>query len=142
MTEFITHPGPDGLVKLSGKIVGYKKKRESASFVFTKTDQARMGVIAIAAAMMDLGAQATAVASNATALEEEADYVQFTLNEKLVKGWLWRSPFKEGDVVDVAAEWHDDHYEAFGIARPADKMIALYPHCSRSKTRHVKNAIK
>jgi hypothetical protein len=59
-----------------------------------------------------------------------------------VQGWVWSSPFSEGDEVHVAAQWLGDHYEAFGIARPKDKVIALYPHCSRAKTRHIKNAIK
>lgn len=101
-----------------------------------------MGVIAVAAALAGLGGQAIAVANNAHSVEEEADYVQFGLNGSVVQGWVWRSPFSEGDEVHVAAQWIGDHYEAFGIARPADKTIALYPHCSRSKTRHVKNLIK
>jgi hypothetical protein len=113
-----------------------------ASFVFTKTDQTRMGVVAIAAALSGLSGQAMVTASNATSMEEEADHVQFRLDGQLVKGWVWRSPFKEGDVVEVAAEWQGDHYEAFGIARPGDRTIALYPHCSRGRARHVKNAIK
>ena len=101
-----------------------------------------MGVVAIAAALAGLSGQAMATASNATSMEEEADHVQFRLDGQLVKGWVWRSPFKEGDVVEVAAEWQGDHYEAFGIARPGDRTIALYPHCSRGRARHVKNAIK
>jgi len=59
-----------------------------------------------------------------------------------VKGWVWRSPFREGDKVEVAAERRGDHYETAGIARPEDRTIALYPHCSRGRARHVKNAIK
>jgi hypothetical protein len=86
--------------------------------------------------------QAISTASNASNTEEQADYLQFTLNGVTVKGWVWRSPFKEGDNVDVAAEWQIGHYEIFGIARPSDRMIALYPHCSRGRARHIKNAIK
>jgi hypothetical protein len=142
MTNFKQQPNADGLVKLSGKITGYHRRREMASFVFRKTDQTRMGVVAIAAALAGLSGQAMATASNATSMEEEADHVQFRLDGQLVKGWVWRSPFKEGDVVEVAAEWQGDHYEAFGIARPGDRTIALYPHCSRGRARHVKNAIK
>lgn len=140
MTNFVNQPNADGLVKLNGKITGYHRRRETASFVFTETDQTKMGIVAIAAAVAGLSGQAIAMASNATSMEEEADHVQFMLDGKPVKGWVWRSPFKEGDVVEVAAEWQGDHYEAFGIARPIDKTIALYPHCSRGKTCHIKNA--
>jgi hypothetical protein len=41
------------------------------------------------------GGQAMSVASNAAAMEEEADYVQFDIGETRVSGWLWRSPFKK-----------------------------------------------
>jgi hypothetical protein len=81
-------------------------------------------------------------AANATAMEEEADYLQFFVNGQPVRGWVWRSPFREGDEVEVAAEWQADHYELFGVARPLDRMIALYPHCSRGRTVHYLNATK
>ncbi|WP_152808254.1 putative type VI secretion system effector [Rugamonas rivuli] len=130
------------MIKLTGRISDYRVSRESASFVFTESDQTKLGVVAIAAALAGMGGQAMSTTSNATALEEEADYVEFNLGEKIVKGWLWRSPFKNGDYVEVAAEWQIDHYETFGVCRPEDKILALYPHCSRAKTRHIKNALK
>jgi hypothetical protein len=132
---------PEGLVKLSGTIRNYKVIRASANFVFTDSDKTKLGVVAIAAGLAGLSGQAISTASSA-ATEENADCVEFDLNGKPVKGWVWRSPFKEGDVVDVAAEWQGDHYEAGGIARPIDHMIALYPHCSRGTARHVKNGAK
>lgn len=101
-----------------------------------------MGVIAIAASFAGMGAQAISVASNANATEEEADYVECSLDGKIIKGWLWYSPFHEGDEVEVAAEWQSDHYEIFGMVRPSDKTISLYPHCSRAKSRHLKNSLK
>ena len=142
MTDFIAHPKNQALIKLSGTIQNLKVTRDRASFVFTPSDQTKMGVIAIAAAAAGMGGQAMSTAANASDMGEEADYVEFELNGQSVKGWVWRNPFHEGDTVDVAAEWQNDHYETFGIARPKDRTIALYPHCSRGKTRHNKNAIK
>lgn len=142
MTEFIKHPSTSGLIKLSGEISEYSVRRESASFVFTESDQTKLGVVAVAAALAGMGGQAISTASNTTALEEESDYVEFTLDDKLVKGWLWRSPFKNGDHIDIAAEWQQDHYEIFGACRPSDKTIALYPHCSRARISHFKNSFK
>jgi hypothetical protein len=141
MTEFINHPRPLGLIKLAGKMSNYQVSRQEASFIFTDGDKNTLGVIAIAASLAGMGGQAISVASNATSTAEEADYVKFNLGDKALQGWLWRSPFREGDEVEVAAEWQSDHYEVFSVARPSDKTIALYPHCSRAKARHIKNAL-
>lgn len=75
-------------------------------------------------------------------MEEEADYVRCDIDGMKVSGWLWRSPFKDGDIVDAAVEWRTDHYELLGMARPADRTVALYPHCTRSLRTHFKNAFK
>jgi hypothetical protein len=77
--------------------------------------------------------------SNANDVEEAADFVEFELNGQPIQGWMWRNPFKEGDQVEVAAEHQGDHWEAFGIARPADQTIALYPHCTRTKSPHIRH---
>lgn len=133
---------PGKLVKLTGTIQNYKATRTEASFVFTQSDRNSMGVVAIAAGIAGLSGPAIATAAHAASTEEEADYLEFELDGELVKGWVWRSPFKEGDVVGVAAEWRDGHYEVAGISRPLDRTIALYPHCSRGRSKHVKNAVK
>ena len=133
---------PAGLVKLAGRIENYKVTRAEASFMFTDTDRTKLGVVAIAAGIAGLSGPAISTAAYSASAEEAADYVEFDLNGKPIKGWVWRSPFKEGDAVEVAAEWRDDHYETAGIARPADRVIALCPHCSRGKARHIKNAAK
>lgn len=139
---FVRHPEQRKLKKLSGKIENYVKKRDEAVFVFTENDKNAMGVVAVSAALAGLGGQATAVASNISSMEEAADFVEFDIDTHTVKGWLWRSPFENGDDVNVAVEWQGEYYELFGVSRPSDRTIALYPHCSRSKRRHVKNAFK
>jgi len=130
-----------GLIKLSGIIANYRCTRKEANFMLTEGDQTRTGVIAVAAALAGLSGAAASTASSAN-MEEDGDYVEFDLNGQPVKGWVWRSPFKNGDSVEVAAEWQGDHYETGGILRPDDRMIALYPHCSRGKNKHVANAVK
>ncbi|MEO5795079.1 MAG: putative type VI secretion system effector [Rhodoferax sp.] len=142
MTKFVTQPKAGGLLKLSGCIENYKCTRARASFVFTEADRTQMGVMAVAAGLAGLGGQAISTAANAGDLEEEADYLEFTLNGETVKGWVWRSPFSEGDLVDIAATKEGDAYETFGIARPTDRTVALYPHCSRGTARHYLNAGK
>jgi hypothetical protein len=139
---FVNHPINNELLKITGEISNYRVSRDSASFVFTEGDRNMMGVIAVSASLAGLGGQATAISSNANSLEEAADYVEFNIGEKEMRGWLWRSPFLDGDMVNVAAENRGEYFELFGVSRPSDKMIALYPHCSRSKNQHIKNAFK
>lgn len=141
MSESIIQPESVELIKLTGRITNYHSSRDAACFVFSSKDQTGMGVIAIGAALAGLAGPAIATASNATSVEEEADHVKFLVDGNSVEAWLWRSPFKSGDFVEIAAEWQKDHYEAFAIARPSDRTVALYPHCSRGKNAHIKNAI-
>jgi hypothetical protein len=128
------------VVKLSGTICNLKVTRSSASFVLTSSDQTKFGIIAIAAALAGMDGQAAAASHYASDMDEVADYVEFDLNEHSVKGWVWRNPFHEGDVVNVAAEQVNGHWEAYGIVRPSDRTVALYPHCSRGSATHYKNA--
>ncbi len=129
-----------GLEVLRGRISHYQAERHFADFVFTDQDRKGMGVLAVAAGLAGLSGQAVGMASAAGSTKEEADYLQFEIDGKPVKGWVWRSPFQEGDRVEVAAEWQADHYELYAIARPADNTIALYPHCSRGSKSHWRNA--
>ncbi|HSC80424.1 MAG TPA: putative type VI secretion system effector [Chitinolyticbacter sp.] len=127
---------------LRGTISNLRTSRQSASFFFSDSDQSAMGVIAIAAAAAGLGSQAIAVASASTSVEEHADYLEFELDGDEVSGWVWRSPFSEGDEVEAVVERERGQNVAYAIARPSDRTIALYPHCSRGKSAHIKNAVK
>jgi hypothetical protein len=130
----------ESLKKISGQMMNYRCTRSSASFIFTKNDQHTMRVVAVAATVAGIGGQAFSVAGYSSGMDETAEFLEFSLDGYLLKGWVWRSPFREGDIIDVAAEWKGHHYEVYGISRPIDKIIALYPHCSRSKRPHIKNA--
>ena len=130
------------LEKLTGTIKSYKKTRGHANFFFAKGDRSAMGLVAIAAAAVGAGGAAMGTAMASSDLEEEADYVEFTLAGKPVRGWLWRSPFAEGDRVEIVGEWQHDHFEVAAIARPKDNTLALYPHCSRGAIGHAINAAK
>lgn len=93
---------PERLVKLTGTMETYKATRAEANFVFTDADRTKFDVMAGTAGTAGLSGQAIATASHAASLAEDADYVEFDLDGKPVKGWVWRSPFKEGDAVEVA----------------------------------------
>jgi hypothetical protein len=142
MTNFSPQPSAAGVVRLRGTIRNLKVTRGNASFVFTAADQSRLGILAVASALAGLDGQAAASSHYASDLEEAADFIEFDLDGQPVKGWVWRNPFRDGDAVHVAAERVEDRWEAFGILRPADRTLALYPHCSRGRATHYKNAVK
>ena len=129
-------------VKLSGSVRNLQRKRDTASFVLTTSDQATMGAVALAAGVAGLGSLAISTASAAANAEEEADYVEFNLGEEHVVGWIWRSPFKECDQVDVAAIWDGERYQLQLVSRQSDGVVGLYPHCSRGAHAHIRNAAK
>ncbi|MCP1574823.1 hypothetical protein J2S30_003202 [Herbaspirillum rubrisubalbicans] len=134
MDKYLETPAQQGdLIKISGDIKNYVSKRDEASFVLSKKDKTGMGIVSVALAAAGMGGQAIATASNVANFQEEADYVEFELDGKSVKGWLWRSPFKEGDTVDAAVAWQGEYFELVALAKPSERVIALYPHCVRGR---------
>lgn len=120
---------------LRGRIRNYKSTRTSEAFFLSDFDRSATGLAAVAAAagMSGLGAGLMSLSGE----EEEADLVEFTLDGgEQVQGFVWQSPFKEGDEVEVVAQQMGDVWKAFGIARPGDRVVALHPHCSRGRKAH------
>jgi hypothetical protein len=144
MSNLMDPPNGGRLVKLSGKIVDYETQRRRASFALTDADHARIGMQATAVAALQPNQKDLIIDRNrsTSVIEDDVDYVRFTLDGQPVKGWMWRSPFKEGDEIEAVAQWQGEHYEAYAIARPADKTFASYPHCSRGRAAHLKNVLK
>jgi hypothetical protein len=95
-----------------------------------------MGTTAIAASLAGLGGVAAGLGSMAMDTSEEADLLEFELDGKPVKAWVWVSVFKEGDEVEVVAEPDGNGWLGYGIRRISDRIVALHPHCSRGRYAH------
>lgn len=121
---------------LRGRIKGLSKKRCRRDFVFTADDRRRMGATAVAAGLAGLGGVAAGLGSMAIDTTEEADLLEFEVDGKTVKAWVWISVFKEGDEVEVVAEPGADGWMGYGIRRVTDQIVALHPHCSRGRFAH------
>lgn len=113
-----------------------------ANFFFTDRDRNIMGLSAIAGALAGAAGIAASTARDASNLREQADYIEMEINGLPAKGWVWYSPFQDGDIVDVIGTPRKNHFEIVAIARPKDRIIALYPHCSRGKKAHVNAVVK
>lgn len=131
-----------GFLKISGTITNLKKCRKAASFLFTARDQKNIQIGAIASAFADITGQAAALSHHASSMEEDADFVQFELDGRNVSGWLWGSPFQNGDCVEAAVRKHGERYELFGLQNADERVIALYPHCSRGSRSHYRLTFK
>ncbi len=126
---------------LRGKIVNLRKKRCRRDFFFTDSDRARMGATAIAAGLAGLGGVAAGLGSMSMDTAEEADLVEFEIDSKPIRAWLWISVFQEGDDVEVVAEPDGDIWMGYGIRRISDGVVALHSHCSRGRYAHYKASL-
>jgi hypothetical protein len=136
MTDQMTSAPPAQLLR--GRLNNLRKSRRNQDFVFTGEDRAKMGATAIAAGLAGLGGIATGLSSMAMDTTEEADLLEFELDGKPVKAWVWQSVFQEGDEVEVVAEQWGNSWQGYGIRRAKDKIVALHPHCSRGRYAHYK----
>ncbi|MDN7560433.1 putative type VI secretion system effector [Burkholderia orbicola] len=127
---------------LRGRIRNLRKIRRNRDFVFTAADRAKMGATAITAGLAGLGGIATGLSGMAIDTTEEADLLEFDLDGKPVRVWVWKSVFNEGDEVEVVAEQAETHWQGYGLYRPGDAIVALHPHCSRGSYAHYRSAFR
>ncbi|RQT11459.1 putative type VI secretion system effector [Burkholderia contaminans] len=127
---------------LRGHIRNLRSTRQSQEFLFTDADRMAMGVTAVAAGLAGLGGVAIGLAASADDTAEEADLLEFELDGKSIRAWVWVSVFKEGDDVEIVAERLGQVWHAFGIRRVSDRIVALHPHCSRGRYAHYKATMR
>ena len=59
-----------------------------------------------------------------------AQYFTAKLNNTIkLKGWLGYFKFNDGDLVEVVAEKHTDHYEVYAMLKPSEQIISIIPPC-------------
>ncbi|WP_449405950.1 putative type VI secretion system effector [Massilia phosphatilytica] len=130
-------------VLLRGAISGLKQSRRSHDFVLTEVQHQQIGITVIAASAMSMGATGIGLLGMASNADEEADWVEFDLNGKQVKGWLWMMPMRNGDTVAVVAEpMGNDQYIAYAIKRDSDDLLAVYPHATSGRMVHYRKSVK
>jgi hypothetical protein len=127
---------------LRGTIRNLRKTRTTHDFMFTQADRNKMGAGAVIAAAEGLGGLAVGLAGSAMDTSEEADLLEFELDGKPIRAWVWWSVFQDGDDVEIVAESMGNIWQAYGIRRTADRIIALHPHCSRGRHSHWRASMK
>ena len=133
----------NSMVLLRGAISGLNRSRRNHDFVLTEVQHQQVGVTAIAASVMGMGATGIGLIGMAGNADEEADWVEFELDGKQVKGWLWMMPMRNGDTVEVVAEpAGKDHYIAYAVKRDSDDLLAVYPHATAGRKVHYRKSVK
>ncbi|THC41339.1 hypothetical protein C2862_18715 [Massilia sp. Mn16-1_5] len=133
----------NSMVLLRGGISGLIRSRRSHDFVLTEVQHQQVGVTALAASAMGMGATGIGLIGMAGNADEEADWVEFELDGKQVKGWLWMMPMRNGDTVEVVAEpTGKDHYVAYAVKRHGDDLLAVYPHATAGRKVHYRKSVK
>ena len=127
---------------LRGRITNLRRTRRNQDFFFTDADREKMGATAIAAGLAGLGGIAAGLGGMAMDTTEEADLLEFDLDGKSIKAWVWQSVFNDGDDVEVVAEQWGGGWQGYGIRRINDKIVALHPHCSRGRYADYRTSLK
>ena len=135
---------PDNsMVLLRGAISGLEQSRRRHDFVLTEVQHRQIGVTAIAASVMGMGATGVGLIGMAGNAEEEADWVEFELDGKQVKGWLWMMPMRNGDNVEAVSEpIGNNRYVAYAVKRDGDGLLAVYPHATAGRKAHYRRSVK
>jgi hypothetical protein len=135
----------DGLVMLTGKIDNLEASNAAAKFEISDEAEIRLPPPQPPPPSRDEnggdGIPGMAQFSNPYDAEF-AVFVQFTIDELPVAGWLASWPFREGDTVQIAAQWQDSYFQIYAVTRPRDRIIGLYPGCARGSAAIIVKAVK
>jgi hypothetical protein len=130
------------MVLLRGAISKLERSQRSHNFVLNEIQHQLIGVTAITAAAMGMGATGMGMLGAAGNSDEDADWVEFELDGNQVKGWLWMMPMRNGDIVEVVAEpIGNTHYVAYAVKRDGDDLLAVYPHAITGRKVHCRESV-
>ena len=51
----------------------------------------------------------------------------------IYRGWIDDCSFQAGEEVAVIAQWLEDHYELYALAKPDERIISICPNCSKGR---------
>ncbi|NIF54247.1 putative type VI secretion system effector [Burkholderia sp. Ax-1724] len=130
-------------VLLKGVISNLERSKRNHDFVLSEVQHQQVGATAVAASALGLSAAGIGLIGMAGNSAEEADWVEFELDGKRIKGWLWMMPMRNGDQVEVAAEQvGSGQYIAYAVKRDGDDLLAVYPHATAGRKVHYRKSLK
>jgi len=128
---------------LCGTISKLERSQRTHSFILSDLQQRQVGATAIAGSVMGMGAASVGLVGMAGNSDEEAEWVEFELDVKEIKGWLWMMPMRNGDNVEIVAEpMGNNRYTAYAVKRKSDDLLAVYPHATAGRKVHYRKSTK
>ncbi|QEO26506.1 MULTISPECIES: putative type VI secretion system effector [Xanthomonas translucens group] len=126
---------------LRGKLSAVKTSRTTIDFFFGQSDERLMEGTAVAAAAMGLSGAAAAMTGAALdETKEDVLRVEFTIDGERIEGVFWSFPFQEGDELEAVVESTQQGWIAFAVARPCDRIVAIYPYAWAGTIAHYKRS--
>jgi hypothetical protein len=133
----------DSLLLLKGKISKLRCYTREHDFISTTDQHTQIGITAIIATAMGMGAQAAGMVGSAGNKAEKAHWLEFELNGKKIQGWVWVMPLGTGDNVEVVAEHTGGLcYTVYAIRRVDDGLVAAYPHVIAGRKVLYRNSVR
>ena len=133
----------NSMLLLRGTISKLRCYTREHDFISTTDQHTQIGITAIIATAMGMGAQAAGMVGSAGNKAEKAHWLEFELDGKKIQGWVWKMPLGTGDKVEVVAEHTGgDCYTAYGIKRVDDGLVAAYPHVVAGRKVLYRNSIR
>lgn len=91
-------------IVLRGKISNLRLHRRKQDFVLSEAQHSYAEATAAAGVALGMGACAMGLLQMSANSSEEADWVEFDLDNLPVMGWVWKMPMREGDTVEAVVE--------------------------------------
>jgi hypothetical protein len=133
----------DSLLLLKGKISKLRCYTREHDFISTTDQHTQIGITAIIATAMGMGAQAAGMVGSAASKAEKAHWLEFELDGKKIQGWVWVMPLGTGDNVEVVAKHTGGLcYTVYAIRRVDDGLVAAYPHVIAGRNVLYRNSVR
>jgi len=133
----------NSMLLLRGTISKLRCYTREHDFLSTTDQHKQIGITAIVATAMGMGAQAAGMVGTTGNKAEKAHWLEFELDGKKIQGWVWKMPLGTGDNVEVVAEHTGgDCYTAYGIKRVDDGLVAAYPHVVAGRKVLYRNSVR
>lgn len=133
----------DSMLLLKGTISKLRCYTREHDFMSTPDQHTQIGITAIIATAMGMGAHAAGMVGSVGNKAEKAHWLEFELDGKKIQGWVWTMPLGTGDKVEVVAEHTGGHcYTGYAIRRVDDGLVAAYPHVIAGRKVLYRNSVR
>ncbi|MEN1929514.1 putative type VI secretion system effector [Luteimonas sp. MJ250] len=131
------------LERVSGRIRNLSVSTVTVDVFITDADRAALKGTAAATVLAGSAGLGIGLLGLDTDTSSEADLMEFELEREdgsvlPVQACVWLTPFKDGDEVEIAGERIGDVWKGVAIARPFDRLVAVYPLCTHGRWAHWK----